>query len=99
MPAKAPLPTTCSLPFHPLAGSQTSILMSEFGVGLSVAATRQNSPSRAYGLAAPALAIGMQSLKPLLVFAWMPSLVVGYFALDLRVINRWRQVPIRSWVE
>src|SRR5579862_3682570 len=48
-PAQPPLPTAWNLPFHPLAGSQTSILMSESLVGVSVAATRQNSPSALYG--------------------------------------------------
>src|SRR5215212_7195538 len=52
VPAKAPLPTTSSFPFHPLAGSQTSILMSELRDGFSVAATRQNAGSAANGSAA-----------------------------------------------
>src|SRR6476646_2945540 len=41
LPAHAPLPTACSLPFQPEAGIQTSILMSESLDGVSVAATRQ----------------------------------------------------------
>src|SRR5687767_11000018 len=49
LPAKAPLPTTCSLPFQPLAGSQTSALISDCGVGFSVTATRQNAGSVANG--------------------------------------------------
>src|SRR5688572_18853922 len=49
LPANAPLPTTCSFPFHPLAGSQTSALMSDCGVGFSVTATRQNAGSAAKG--------------------------------------------------
>src|ERR1700722_4198336 len=49
-PAHAPLPTDSSFPFHPgpvpdrgapVAGIQTSILISESAVGLSVGATRQ----------------------------------------------------------
>src|SRR6185503_2652867 len=44
-PLKAPLPTAWNLPFHPDAGSQTSILMSESLVGFNVAATRQNAGS------------------------------------------------------
>src|SRR3954451_2187543 len=48
-PAQPPLPTAWNLPFHPLAGSQTSILMSESLVGVSVATTRQNSLSAMYG--------------------------------------------------
>src|SRR5687767_5057776 len=42
LPFHPPLPTACSLPFQPAAGSQTSILMSDSFVGVSVAATRQN---------------------------------------------------------
>jgi hypothetical protein len=41
-PLKAPLPTDWSLRFQLLAGSHTSILMSESFDGRSVAATRQN---------------------------------------------------------
>ena len=44
-PLNAPLPTAWNLPFHPDAGNQTSILMSESLVGFSVAATRQNAGS------------------------------------------------------
>src|SRR5665213_3067151 len=58
LPAHAPLPTACSLPFHPEpaapepcaeAGSHTSILSSESFDGVSVAATRQNAGSFANG--------------------------------------------------
>src|SRR5688500_6656327 len=49
LPANAPLPTTCSFPFQPLAGSQTSALMSDWGVGFRVTATRQNAGSAANG--------------------------------------------------
>src|SRR5262245_39402891 len=45
LPLKAPLPTAWNLPFHPAAGSHTTILMSESLDGLSVAATRQNAGS------------------------------------------------------
>src|SRR5262245_47602406 len=52
LPAHAPLPTACNLPFHPEpaapkpsaeAGNQTSTLISESLDGVSVAATRQNA--------------------------------------------------------
>src|SRR5688572_19276934 len=43
VPAQPPLPTAWNLPFHATAGSQTSILMSESEVGVSVAATRQKA--------------------------------------------------------
>src|SRR5213592_2978263 len=46
LPAQPPLPTAWNFPFHPRTGSQTSILMSESGEGVSVAATRQK-PGRA----------------------------------------------------
>src|SRR5215469_6021443 len=42
-PAQPPLPTAWNLPFHPLAGSHTSTLMSESLLGVSVIATRQNA--------------------------------------------------------
>src|SRR5688572_23096930 len=53
VPANPPFPTTCSLPFHPDDGSQTSALMSDCAPGLSVRATRQNDPSFANGLWPP----------------------------------------------
>src|SRR5216683_3085652 len=48
-PAHPPLPTAWNFPFHPEAGSHTSILMSESVVGASVAATRQNAGRLANG--------------------------------------------------
>src|SRR5215216_7622818 len=51
-PAHPPLPTACSLPFHPTAGSHTSILISESADGRSVTVTRQNSGSFANACAA-----------------------------------------------
>src|SRR6185295_3736896 len=53
LPFQPPLPTMRNLPFQPLAGSHTSILMSESAVGLSVAATRQNAGRSANGLPPP----------------------------------------------
>src|SRR6266850_6213851 len=44
-PLNAPLPTAWNLPFQPDAGIHTSILISESGVGFSVAPTRQNAGS------------------------------------------------------
>src|SRR4051812_25491680 len=43
LPFHPPLPTASNLPFQFAAGSQTSILMSDSLVGLSVAATRQKA--------------------------------------------------------
>ena len=54
LPFQPPLPTARNLPFQPDAGSQTSILMSESAVGLSVAATRQNAGRSANWVAAAA---------------------------------------------
>src|SRR5439155_9580051 len=45
-PAQPPLPRAWNFPFHPRAGSQTSILMSESDEGVSVAATRQKAGKR-----------------------------------------------------
>src|SRR5579862_9730710 len=42
-PPNPPLPVPRSLPFHPDAGIQTSILISESLVGVAVAAIRQNA--------------------------------------------------------
>ena len=47
-PAHPPFPTAWYFPFHPDAGSHTSTLISESGVGLIVAATRQKAGSVAY---------------------------------------------------
>src|SRR5689334_22492752 len=43
-----PWPTATNLPFQPVAGSQTSTLMSESLVGVSVACTRQNAGMSLY---------------------------------------------------
>src|SRR5687767_15551143 len=43
VPAQPPLPTAWNLPFHATTGSQTSILISESGEGVSLAATRQKA--------------------------------------------------------
>src|SRR6476620_1427303 len=44
MPAAPPLPVPRNLPFHAAVGGiQSSILMCDSGVGVSVAATRQNA--------------------------------------------------------
>src|SRR6185295_5047866 len=55
LPFHPPLPTAWNFPFHPAAGSHTSILISESVDGLSVAATRQNAGSvlKARGLPPP----------------------------------------------
>src|ERR1700761_6018030 len=42
-PAQTPLPMPTSLPFQPEAGSHTSTLMSESGVGVRVAWMRQKA--------------------------------------------------------
>src|SRR5688572_2272681 len=56
LPCHAPFPTPWNLPFHPVAGIQTSILISESLVGRIVAFTSQCAgtvgPPRAPGAAA-----------------------------------------------
>src|SRR5262245_16593644 len=49
VPAQAPLPTPRNFPFQPCGSIQTSILISESFVGVSVAATRQNCARSAAG--------------------------------------------------
>src|SRR4029453_12489183 len=53
LPFHPPLPTASNFPFHPDAGSHTSILISELLDGVSVAATRQNEGSFAKSATAP----------------------------------------------
>ena len=53
VPFQPPLPTASSLPFQPVAGSHTSILMSESDDGRSVAVTRQYS-GRSFAAPPPA---------------------------------------------
>ena len=45
-PRKPPPPIPKNLPFHHVSGSQTSILMGESDVGVSVAVTRQKAGNR-----------------------------------------------------
>src|SRR5688572_25386608 len=52
VPAHPPLPTARNLPFHPDAGNQISVLMSESLDGVSVAVTRQNGGNREKALPA-----------------------------------------------
>src|SRR5258708_38322278 len=53
LPDHPPFPTARNLPFQSVAGSHTSILMSESLDGASVAATRQNGGRSAYARALP----------------------------------------------
>src|SRR5262245_11912866 len=53
LPFHPPLPVAWNLPFHPDAGSHTSILMSESGDGLRVAVTRQKAGRSANWLPPP----------------------------------------------
>src|SRR5437660_11903427 len=50
VPAHPPLPTASYFPFQPVAGSQTSNLISESLVGVDVAVIRQNAGIFANGL-------------------------------------------------
>src|SRR5258705_3604354 len=60
-PAHAPLPTSWNLPFHPLSGSQTSLLISESDEGVSVSSRWQNAGRLviAFGASAPGAAGGV----------------------------------------
>src|SRR6516162_306024 len=53
LPFQPPLPVASNLPFQLGAGIQTSILMSESGVGFSVAAIRQNAGRSPNGFSPP----------------------------------------------
>src|SRR5687768_8030638 len=52
VPAHPPLPTAWNFPFQSVAGSQTSILITESAVGVDVTATRQKAGSAAMARAA-----------------------------------------------
>src|SRR5437867_5322337 len=52
VPAHPPLPTAKNLPFHPDAGNQISVLMSESLLGVNVAVTRQKAGRLPNGFAA-----------------------------------------------
>src|SRR5262245_26629568 len=71
-PCQAPFPTPWNLPFHPVAGIQTSILISESLVGRIVARTRQCA-----GMAAPPrapAAAATDSAAVIVVFASLSEL-------------------------
>ena len=53
-PLQPPLPTIMNLPFQPVSGSHSSILMSESLLGVSVAAMRQCAGRSTGRAAAPA---------------------------------------------
>src|SRR5271154_5629185 len=59
-PAKPPFPCPRNFPFQPLIGIQISTLISESGVGLSVATTRQKAGATLYrcGTFSPAFRSG-----------------------------------------
>src|SRR5687768_1307512 len=97
-PANAPLPTTCSFPFHPVTGSHTSILIVDCGVGFNVAATRQNDgrlannavagarPGRAGGAGkAPALTV---SVIVTLVVALVSDVRLSHVAASAAAADR-----------
>src|SRR6476469_2564159 len=77
-PAHAPLPTCWNLPFQPLSGSHSSLLISESEDGVSVSWTRQKagSPVMAFGASAPGDAGGVN---------WPPVTAVA--ALTFAFVN------------
>src|SRR4029450_5972214 len=52
-PPKPPFPVPRRFPFHPATGIQSSILMSESGLGINVARTRQKAGKSANGEGGP----------------------------------------------
>src|SRR5580704_10190244 len=84
-PAKPPLPCPWNLPFQPLAGSQTSILISESEVGVESTAILQNAGRDLKNAAAAAACAGFPGVGMVsapaatdcaeVIFAWgMPTL-------------------------
>jgi hypothetical protein len=49
------------------------------------------------GLVVVGAVIALRSLQPLLALALLPALVIGYFALDLRAVHRWRAGVLALW--
>src|SRR5437762_11873303 len=79
-PAQPPLPTAWNFPFHPRAGSQTSILMSESDDGVSVASTRQKAGRRLNCCVAAGLIPGR--VKPPAGTIWAKVIEVSGSARD-----------------
>src|SRR5215470_12348006 len=63
-PLSPPLPDACTLRFQPESGNHTSIRMSESGVGVSRAVTRQKAGTVPNTLAADALGAGCGTNAP-----------------------------------
>src|SRR5205807_1800901 len=82
-PAQPPLPTAWNFPFHPTAGSQTSILMSESDDGVSVAATRQKAGRRLNCSIAAGPIPGR--VKPPAGTSWATVIEVSWSARDDRL--------------
>src|SRR5207249_11512089 len=85
LPDHPPLPTARNLPFQSVAGSHTSILMSESLDGASVATTRQNGGRSAYARAlpppaAPAPAVTGWAKPPAAINAAVVIDVLGSFS-------------------
>src|SRR5580658_1647872 len=75
-PPQPPLPAASSLPFQAESGSHIAMWMSESGVGLSSAATRQNGGRRSGAALSPG---GMK----LFAFSVLASVIVDEGALSL----------------
>src|SRR6266576_4660348 len=85
-PPHPPFPTAWNFPFQPDAGIQTSTLMSESLVGLSVAATRQNAGRFLNGslCAAPPPCVAGVTNAPMATDSAIEIVVLGS-ASDLRL--------------
>ena len=96
-PDHAPLPTAWNLPFHPVSGIQTSNLMSESGVGLIVAATRQKAGSRSYAAGGgPGSVNGFSGMNaPAATDAASVMVVFGSLS-DARLSHDWAAVAVSS---
>jgi hypothetical protein len=51
------------------------------------------------GLTSAAVALVIGSFWPLLVGLGVPSAVTGFFALDLREVQRWRRAALAAWAD
>jgi hypothetical protein len=81
IPWKPPPPVPRNLPFHLLSGSQTSILMLESEVGVSVAATRQQGGRPVIGVAEPG------GVKLPVVLSIAEVIVVSCSCKDWRLVH------------
>src|SRR5262245_40627465 len=82
-PWNPPPPVPRNRPFHVLSGSHTSILMEEAGVGVSVAATRQNEGRPVIGCGG----LELGTTKTPVVLSVADVIVVFSRATDCRLLH------------